>query len=335
MALDSQLQPILDRFAAFGAPPVESLTPLAARNSPTLKNAVQELAAEHTMQRAAQLFKPMPEPVGRISHVLIPGPAEELLARVYYPSGKGDTDGALPVLVYFHGGGFVIANLDVYEPSCRALANAAGCIVVSVAYRQGPEAPFPAAHDDAYVATQWVLAHARELGGDPARVAVGGESAGGNLATHVCIRAKAVGDPLPVYQLLIYPVVQWDADPNRFPSLRENAESRPLNARMLPWFAKHYLSSPADARDPRAAPLYAPSHAGLPPALILTAELDVLRDEGEAYARALEAAGVRTKCVRYDGMVHEFFGLAGAVDGAKAALQEAATGLQGAFGTAE
>ena len=124
--------------------------------------------------------------MGRIAHVLIPGPAEELLARVYYPTSP-DEKGARPVLVYFHGGGFVIANLDGYDPSCRALANAAKCIVVSVAYRQGPEARFPAAHDDAYVAAQWLMKHARELGGDPARVAVGGESAGGNLAAHVCL----------------------------------------------------------------------------------------------------------------------------------------------------
>ncbi|MBC7448900.1 MAG: alpha/beta hydrolase [Hymenobacteraceae bacterium] len=334
MPLDPQLQPFLDQLAAFGVPPTETLSPLAARNAPTLKNAVEELAANHAAQRAKSVFKPMPEPVGRIAHVLIPGPAEELLARVYYPADNAQ-EGARPVLVYFHGGGFVIANLDVYDPSCRALANAAKCIVVSVAYRQGPEARFPAAHDDAYVATQWVIKHARELGGDPARVAVGGESAGGNLATHVCLQARDKGGAMPVYQLLIYPMVQWEADTTRFPSLRENAESRPLNARVLPWFAKYYLSSPADARDPRAAPLHALSHAGLPPALVLTAELDVLRDEGEAYARSLEAAGGRTKCVRYDGMIHEFFGLAGAVDGAKAALQEAANGLMGAFGTDE
>jgi acetyl esterase len=324
MPTDPQMQAILDQFAKFNAPPLERLSPENARNLPTLKNAVEEMTAEHVAARAMTLAKPMPEPVGRIDHTLIPGPGGDLLARVYTPKG----DGPFPVLVYFHGGGWVIANLDVYEPSCRALCNAAECVVVSVAYRQAPEHKYPAAAEDAYAATQWVIANAARLGGDPRRVAVGGESAGGNLATVACLKARDQGGAMPIAQLLVYPVT--DSRMNT-PSYRENANAKPLNSAMMAWFWKNYLHSEAEGREPYASPMQATGLNGLPPAIVITAELDPLRDEGEAYAQRLADAGVPVRAQRYNGVTHEFFGLAGVVPTAKEALQEAVEGLQEAF----
>ena len=324
MSTDSQMQAVLDQFGKFNAPPVESLSPGNARNLPTLKNAVEEMAAESLTARAASIIKPMPQPVAEISHILIPSTNGEILARVYKPN----TDTNLPVLVYFHGGGWVIANLDVYEPSCRALCNAAECIVVSVAYRQAPENKYPAAVEDADAATQWVLNNAASLGGDPARVAVAGESAGGNLATVACLLAKEKNGIMPVAQLLVYPVT--DARMNT-PSYAENADAKPLNKAMMPWFWSYYLEDKAQGQEPYASPMLAQDLTGLPPAIVITAELDPLRDEGEAYARRLADAGVSVKMQRYEGVAHEFFGLAGVVDKADEAVKFAVEGLQTVF----
>lgn len=243
MPIDSQLKPILDQYENFGAPRIESLSPENARNNPTLKNAVEEMAAESAMVRTMNVAMPvLPEPVGDITNILVPGGDGEVLARVFTPDG----DGPFPVLVYFHGGGWVIANLDVYEPSCRALCNAAQCVVVSVAYRLAPEYKYPAAVEDAYAATQWVMQNAGELNGDPARVAVGGESAGGNLATVTCLKARDQKGLMPCAQLLIYPVT--DARMNT-PSYNENTDSVPLYSAMMPWFFQHYLNSADQKRD--------------------------------------------------------------------------------------
>jgi len=326
MPLETQMQKVIDQFTAFGAPPIETLSPENARNMPTLKNAVEELPAESLLARTMTLAKPMPEPVGRVSHVLIPGPAGPLLARVFRP----DVDDAAqpPVIVYFHGGGWVIANLDVYEPSCRALCNAVEAIVVSVAYRQAPEHPFPAAVEDAHAALQWVIANASILGGDPTRVMVAGESAGGNLATVACRRSRDAGQPLPIAQLLVYPVT--DASMSTA-SYRENSDAKPLNAAMMPWFWKHYTGGDArKALEPDASPINTRDLSGLPPATIITAELDPLRDEGEAYAQRLEEAGVDVAVRRFDGVPHEFFGLAGVSPTAKQALEFAAERLKDA-----
>jgi acetyl esterase len=323
MPLDSQMQNVLDQLLKFGAPPIEQSSPENARNLPTLKNAVEEMLAENTIARSLTLVKPNPEPVGKISHILIPSAAGDILARVFTPSG----DGPFPVLVYFHGGGWVIANLDVYEASCRALCNAAECIVVSVAYRQAPEYKYPAATDDAYTALKWVMANARQLDGDPSRVAVGGESAGGNLATVACLKIRDARERMPVAQLLVYPVTD-----NRMntPSYQENANAKPLNAAMMPWFWHHYLEHQSQGSEPYASPIQA-DLSGLPPATVLTAEFDPLRDEGEAYARQLLDAGVPVFAKRYDGVTHEFFGLAGVVPTAKQAVDDAAKALKEAF----
>ncbi len=326
MAADADMQAVLDQYAKFNTPPIETLSPENARNLPTLKNAVEEMTAESVAVRALTLAKPMPEPVGSIDHIMIPGPGGEILARVYTPEG----DGPFPVLVYFHGGGWVIANLEVYEPSCRALCNAAESIVVSVAYRQAPEHKYPAAVDDAYAATQWVIANAAQLNGDPSCVAVAGESAGGNLATVVCLKSRDEGGRMPAAQLLVYPVT--DSRMNT-PSYSENRDAKPLNAAMMPWFWKHYLENPEDGHQPYASPMMANDLGGLPPAIVITAEIDPLRDEGEAYAQRLADAGVSVKAARYDGVTHEFFGLAGMVGKAKDALGDAVDGLKKVFET--
>ncbi|MBA3321554.1 MAG: alpha/beta hydrolase [Pyrinomonadaceae bacterium] len=320
------MQAVLDQFAKFGVPPIESLTPTAARNAPTFKNAAEEMLAESATARVPSVAKPMPQPIGKIDHITIPQQGGDLLARVFTPKG----DGPFPVLVYFHGGGWVIANLDVYEPSCRALCNEAECIVVSVAYRQAPEQKYPAAVEDAYAATQWIINNAASLGGDPARVAVAGESAGGNLAAVTCLKARDEGGRMPVAQLLVYPVT--DARQNT-PSYTEQANAKPLNAAMMKWFWNHYLENESQGQEPYASPMMAQSLRGLPPAIVITDELDPLRDEGEAYAKRLADEGVSVDFKRFDGVAHEFFGLAGVVDKATEAVGFAAEGLKKVFET--
>ncbi len=312
--LNDDMAKVIECFKDFGAPPLETLSVDAARNAPTLKNAVEELVAENLAMRATTLLKPVPEPVDRVSHITIPAGNESLLARVYYPSGEGPH----PVILYFHGGGWVIANLDVYEPSCRALCNAANALVISVAYRQSPEHRFPAAVDDATEALQWTLSHVADIGGDPARVVVAGESAGGNLATVACLRATENGGALPVGQLLIYPVT--DLRGGRA-SYAENQHTLPLHSGMMDWFAGHYLGEKKAelVAHPWVSPLLADVRQ-LPPALVIGAEFDPLRDEGQEYAEKLTNAGVPTVYHLAEGVTHEFFGLAGMVKPAKDAL---------------
>ena len=233
------------------------------------------------------------------------------------------------MLVYFHGGGWVIAKKDVYDASGRALANGAGCVVVSVDYRQGPEHRFPAAHDDAYAAYTYVLANAAQFGGDPKRVAVGGESAGGNLSIAICLRAKAEGVAQPIYQLLVYPVAKIATDA---PSYIENAEAVPLSTPAVLWFGRYYQSKPEDALNPLWSPLLAPDLTGLAPATVITAEIDPLRDHGEQLAQRLQQAGVSVQSMRYTGVAHEFFGMGLVVAKAKQAVAMASANLRAAFG---
>lgn len=328
MKLDSDAQAVIEQYGKFNAPPIESLSPENARNNPTLKNAVEQMAAESAMVRTMNVAMPaLPEPVGSITHQLIPSSNGELLARIFRPRG----DGPFPIIVYFHGGGWVIANLDVYEPSCRALCNEAEAIVVSVAYRQAPEHKYPAAVEDAHAALQWVIQNAASVfAGDPNRVVVAGESAGGNLATVACLKARDEGGQLPAAQLLIYPVT--DARMNT-PSYDEQRDAKPLNAAMMPWFWKHYLERESQGLEPYASPLLAESLRGLPPAIVITADNDPLRDEGDSYARRLAEAGVPVESRCFYGAMHEFFGLAGAVSKAADALRFAAEGLERVFDT--
>jgi len=322
--LDSDMQVLLDRLAAYQAPAITDVCPRIARLLPSLANAAQDLNAEHVAARLKAVAAPMPTPVGAIVHALIPGPESELVARIYMPAG----DGPFPVVVYFHGGGWVIANLDTYDSSCRALTVGGPFVVISVGYRQAPEHRFPAPVHDAVAALTWARAHAASYKGDVNRIAVAGESAGGNLATTACLVLRDRHLPLPIFQLLVYPVTNHAFDT---PSYRENAQAKPLNAAMMPWFWNHYLGEHGDGDSPLASPLRAPDLSGLPPALIITAQFDPLRDEGEAYGARLQRAGVSTRVVRYDGVSHEFFGLAGMVAQGKKAVAEAVGALNHAF----
>ena len=314
---DAQMKAVLDELAAFKAPPIETLSPENARNSPTAGDAVIGVLAKQG--------KPAVEKVGDVSHQLIPGPAGDLLVRVYRPQGLGP----FPVLVYFHGGGWVIATLDTYDASCRALTNAANCIVVSVAYRQAPEHKFPAAAEDAYAALQWVITNAGQLKGDPRRVAVGGESAGGNLAAVACLMARDRKGKMPVHQMLVYPVTNYAFDT---PSYQENANAMPLNKAGMQWFWSYYLATQSDGSNPYASPLRAKSLQGLPPATVITADIDPLRSEGQSYAQRLKEAGVIVKATNYTNVTHEFFGMGAVLNKAKQAVNEAATGLRSGFG---
>jgi acetyl esterase len=244
--------------------------------------------------------------------------------RVYRP----DQDGALPTLIYFFGGGWTLGSIETADGISRKLANAVPCQVITVGYRLAPEHPFPAAVDDCHNATQWIAAHAEELRVDPSRLAVGGDSAGGNLAAATTLLARDNGPEL-AGQLLVYPNTLYGSDTI---SMRKGDDPYLFNKTSVGWYWDHYLADSADGLNPLASPLLAESHANLPPALVITAEYDPLRDEGEYYAEKLHAADVPTTLSRYDGMVHGFFAMPGILDGGKKAMAEASTWLGGIFG---
>jgi acetyl esterase len=308
MPLDPQVQAVLDQMAALGLPSMDTLSPEDARR-------------QMEMTRAAA---PPGEPVHDVEDRTIPGPAGEIPIRIYRPSAEQ----SLPALVYFHGGGWVIGSIQTHDAVCRSLTNGAQCVVISVDYRLAPEHKFPAAADDAYAATRWVADNAASHGVDPARIAVGGDSAGGNLAAVVALMAKERGGPAIVYQVLVYPVTDHNLDTA---SYQANAEGYLLTKRSMIWFWNHYLNSDADGLDPRASPLRAADLSGLPPALVITAEYDPLRDEGAAYAERLKQAGVPVVYSNYDGMIHGFFGMSAMLDKAKQAVGEVCGALGVAF----
>jgi acetyl esterase len=250
----------------------------------------------------------------------IPGPAGPIPARIYSP---GASSVPRPMIVYFHGGGFVIGSVRSHDGLCRALAQRVGAIVVSVDYRLAPEHRFPAAADDALAATRWVLEHAEWLGGDPARVAVAGDSAGGNLAA---VTALALREDVrrPIFQLLVYPATDLT---RAHPSHRQFRAGLLLTEPLLDWFLDHYVSA-AQRTDPRASPLFAPDLAGAPPACVLTAGFDPLRDEGGAYAARLRAAGVPVELRLAESLVHGFFSMAGVLDAARTAFDGAVAALE-------
>ena len=279
---------ILDAAKALGRPPVELQTPEEAR-------------AERAEMMAR--FVPMPEYAGvRMEEPAIFAEGREIPVRVYSPPTG---DGPLPVMVFFHGGGWVVGTLETHDPYCRALAAEAGVVVVSVGYRLAPEDKFPAGLEDCRVATEWVLAHAAELGGgDGARVIVGGDSAGGTLATVVALQLRDKGVTGLAGQILIYPVTAYYDPPTA--SYLENAEGYGLTRKGMMWFWDQYLNDKSEANDFRAAPLKAASLIGLPRAFVVTAEFDVLRDEAQAYAKRMAEAGVDVTHVFAEGMNHGF-----------------------------
>jgi acetyl esterase len=257
----------------------------------------------------------------------VPGPAGPLQLRMYTPQRA--REGLTPTLIYFHGGAGVFGNLDTHDGLCRILSNASACRVLSVDYRLAPENPFPAAVEDSYVATQWISTHAEELGIDASRIAVAGDSHGGTLAAVVCQRARDCGNPRIAAQLLICPVLDLAAQTG---SRKRLATGYFLDASLLDWAVSQYCPRDADLHDPRLSPLRAHRLSGLPPAYVHTAEFDPMRDEGEAYARALEQAGVEVHYVCHPGMIHHFYAMAGAIPYARSALDSAGKALGEALG---
>lgn len=268
------------------------------------------------------------EEVNTIANRSIPGPEGEIPLRIYSPEGEGP----FGVLVFFHGGGFVIGDLDTHDKECRALCNRAGCVVVAVDYGLAPERPFPAAPNDCYAALEWVFANAATFAGDPSRIGLAGDSAGGNLAAVVALMARDRSGPAIRFQLLIYPCTDVRDNDECYPSREENATAPLLQRDTMTYFMGHYFDGSEGGDRNRenilASPILAPSLEGLPPALVITAELDPLRDEGEAYAAALEAAGVETTLHRYNGQPHGFFQLSPILDAGKMLLDEAGEALR-------
>jgi len=308
MPVDPQAQALLD--AAAGAPPIQEVTIAQGREA---------------LEQRARMTAGQPEPVAEVKDLQMPGPGGALRLRVYRPSNAP----SLPGLVYFHGGGWVRGSLQTADVLCRALANQAECVVVSVDYRLAPEATFPAAAEDAWAATQWVATNAASLGIDPERLAVGGDSAGGQLAAVVALLAREHHGPRLVYQLLIYPVVDYNLDTQ---SYRDNAEGYLLTRDGMQFYWDTYLNDPSEADDIRACPLRARDLANLPPALVITAEYDPLRDEGRAYADRLRADGTPAEYREVPGMLHGFAGSTGVLDVGRAAVRQAALTLRAALG---
>ena len=311
MALHPQCKAFLDMLAAAGGKPLEQLP----------------LAEARLVPRALIEFGGPEEHVARVEDRVIPGPAQPIPVRIYWPVLAGN----LPALMFFHGGGFVICDLDSHDRQCRSLANASGSVVVAVDYRLAPEHTFPAAPDDAYAATRYVAEHSAEFGIDPNRLAVVGDSAGGNLATVVALMARDRGGPALRFQLLIYPVVDFE---DESPSMREYATDHFLTRELMDWFLSQYVTSAAEGRSPFASPMNADDVRGLPPAMIITGECDPLRDQGEAYARKLQKAGIPVELKRYDGMIHLFFNLGGIIDTGRTAMADVASAVRQALRTA-
>jgi acetyl esterase len=312
MPLHPQCKAFLDLLASFGGPPLEQMTVADAR----------------AQSRGMIEFGHPREEMAHVEDRTIPADGRQIPIRVYRPSAA---DG-LAALMYFHGGGFVLCDLETHDRECRALANASGCVVVSVDYRRPPECPFPAAPEDCYAATRYVAGHPQEFGIDPERLGVAGDSAGGNLAAVVTLMARERGGPGLAFQLLVYPLV--DLEDVERPSMREYGHDHFATIESLDWFNTHYIPHREDRRHPFASPIRARDFAGLPPASVITAECDPIRDQGEAYAQQLQAAGVPVELKRYDGMIHPFFSLGGLVDGGREALQDAGAAARRALGNA-
>ncbi|MBC7891767.1 MAG: alpha/beta hydrolase [Sphingobacteriaceae bacterium] len=317
------MQVVIEQFQAFGTPPLPTLSPAQARMTPSVTDAVKTLLAKNGREPN--------EPNLTVSQRVVPGgpmgAPQGILLRIYTPQGQ---TGALPVIVYYHGGGWVIAGLNTYEPSAKALADKAGAIVVSVDYRQAPENKFPAAHEDAYAAYKWVKENAATINGDPAKVAVAGESAGGNMAAAVCILARERGLALPVHQLLVYPVANNDLTTA---SYNAYANAVPLNRPAVEWFVANYFNSPADGDNRLISLVDVADLKGLPSATIIGAEIDPLQTEGKLLSDRFQQAGVAVTYQLYTGVTHEFFGTHDLVPEAGQAQDLAATELKKAFGT--
>jgi len=309
MALDPQARAVIDLVIKSGRPAYHTLSPKDARQ---------------LFRETRPASTPTPPEIGAVRNITADGPGGPIPLRVYRPAGA--TAGTpLPALVYFHGGGWVIGDLDTHDVQCRQLTAEAGITVVAVDYRLAPEHKFPAAVDDAWAATRWVAEHGSELGVDARRLAVAGDSAGGNLAAVVALLARDAGAPAIALQVLVYPVTDIGAETR---SYRDFADGYLLTRESMRWFTNHYVKSPSEAQDWRVSPLRAASLAGLPPALVITAGFDPLRDEGAAYAARLVDAGGRVDYVSYGGMIHGFMPMGRLIDTGNRAISHVAASLR-------
>lgn len=308
MAVDEVVQTLLETLAEAGGP------------------RFVDLSAPDAREWFAQFRRPYDVPIGAVENRAIAGPGGDIPIRIYTPAEAPAAP--MPALVYYHGGGWVVGDLDSHDPVCRSLANASACKIVAVDYRLAPEHPWPASPDDCFAATQWVASHADALGVNADQLAVGGDSAGGNLAAAVTQRARAAGGPAIAFQLLIYPALDATLS---LPSIEENASGYFLEKVGMEWFYNHYLPDGADPKQPDISPLFADNLTGLPSAYVVTAGYDPLRDEGRAYADKLKAAGVVVDDVLYPTMIHGFFGFQAGVETARGAIKQAGQALNAAL----
>lgn len=315
-SIKPEMQAVIEKLTSYGDKPLESLNEVDARKNHTPTDAVMALV------EANRIAIPQTQVDTTGKDIDVAGGKIHL--RIYTPKSG---EGAFPVIVYYHGGGFVIANLDVYNASAQALAEQVNAVVVSVAYRLAPENKFPTAHNDAFTAYEWVVKNAVNLKGDPAKIAVVGESAGGNLAVNVSITARDKHIMVPVHEVLIYPIAQANMNTESY-KMYENA--KPLNKAMMGWFMEKYLTTMIEAQNPKISLVNAKLN-GLPPTTIITAEIDPLHDDGAMLANKFAAEGVKVNSRNYEGVTHEFFGMAAVVPEAKAAQAYAADQLKAAF----
>ncbi|HTT74705.1 MAG TPA: alpha/beta hydrolase [Candidatus Binataceae bacterium] len=310
MPLDPQMKSVLDQMAAAKLAPFHQMTPEEARRQMARRAAPEQRVDAVSSQDRT-----------------VPGPGGDVPVRVYTPEGAGP----FGALVYYHGGGWVLGNIAMTDLSCRLLAKASGCVVVSVDYRLAPEHKFPVPAEDCYASVKWLSDNASSVNCDPSRIAVGGTSAGANLAAATTLMARDRGGPPIAFQLLVYPATRRELNTN---SHRQFASDNYyiLSRADMEWFWNHYLANPDDALNPYACPDRAATLEGLPPALTITAEFDPLRDEGEAYAARLREDGVASVLKRFNGVTHGFFGMPLQIDQAKQAIEEAAAALRLAIG---
>jgi acetyl esterase len=312
MPVHPEIRKFLDILEAANLAPLSTLTPEQARAQ---------------MEATAAARPGEPTAVNAIEHLQVPGPHGDIPVRIYRAN---DSTQDQPLLVYFHGGGHVIGSLDTHDATARNLCAGAQCVVASVDYRMGPEHPFPAAVDDSIAATAWLSANASSLGVDATKIAVGGDSAGGNLAAVVALDARDNAGPALCFQLLVYPLADYRCNAASYEQYASGYGM--LEATSMYWFRDHYLRNEADQEDWRASPLLAANHGGLPPALVITAECDVLHDEGVAYAQCLASSGSIVEHLEGSGMIHGFFGMAPMISGAVVAQAQAVAAMRQAFG---
>ncbi|MBA2250157.1 MAG: alpha/beta hydrolase [Chitinophagaceae bacterium] len=311
-----EMQVVIEKLMSYNSPPLITLSAADARKQPSPANAVKDVMKDNNV--------PMPTSMVDTVGKDIPVTGGNIHLRIYSPKGNGP----FPVIVYYHGGGWVIADLDTYDASARGLAEQTGAVLVSVAYRQAPEHKFPTAHNDSYAAYEWVLKNTASIKGDVKHVALVGESAGGNLAAAVSMMARDKGMAIPVYQVLVYPIAGYDT---ATASYQKNAMAKPLDRPLMVWFFNNYLNNPADGKNPMISLVNA-KLKGMPPTTIITAQYDPLQSDGEMLSDKLKAAGVTVNYKMYNGVTHEFFGMATVVPAAKEAQAMAASDLKSAFG---